>query len=61
MANRTFLPSAPNNVLWILAIIIGALGILARYLPIEGLSKYQWELLLVGFLLLVLGTSFRKM
>ena len=61
MANRTFLPSAPNNVLWIIAILIGAVGILARYIPIEGLAKYQWEMLLIGFLLLVLGTSFRRM
>ncbi|MDQ3016766.1 MAG: hypothetical protein M3R25_08650 [Bacteroidota bacterium] len=61
MANRTFLPSAPNNVLWILALIVGILGILAHYVPIEPLSGYSWEMLLIGFILLVLGTSFRRM
>lgn len=61
MANRTFLPSAPNNVLWILALIIGVLGIIAHYIAIDPLSKYSWEMVMVGFILLLLGTSFRRM
>jgi len=60
MANRKFIPSAPNQTLWVVAIIVGFLGILGRYISIDILSKYNYEMLLVGFILLVIGTAFRK-
>ncbi len=60
MTKRSFLPSAPNKGLWIAAIIIGGLGILAHYVHIEELSKYNYEMLLIGFILLVVGTMFRN-
>ncbi len=60
MASKTFLPSAPNKGLWIAAIIIGLLGILVHFVPVDGLSKYNFELLLVGFILLAIGTTYRK-
>lgn len=61
MANRAFLPSAPNKTLWIIAILIGLLGIILHYFYVENLSEYNYEMLLIGFLLLVLGTTYRKM
>ncbi len=60
MFRNTFLPSAPNKTLWFLALLIGGLGILANYTHIEQLSKYNYQMLLIGFLLLVVGTTYRK-
>jgi len=60
MASKTFLPSAPNKGLWIAAIIIGLLGIVVHFVPVDGLSKYSFEMLLVGFILLAIGTTYRK-
>ncbi len=61
MANRSFLPSAPNKTLWIIAVLIGILGIIVHYFHVKGLSEYNYEMLLIGFLLLVLGTTYRRM
>ena len=60
MANRSFMPSAPNQTLWIAAIVVGILGILAHYSHIETVSKYNYEMLLIGFILLAIGTSYRR-
>ncbi len=60
MAKRKFLPSAPNKTVWILALIVGFLGILGHYFQIDILSKYNYEMLLIGFVLLAIGTTFRN-
>lgn len=60
MAKRAFLPSAPSMILWVIALVIGILGILVHYVRVEGLSKYNYEMLLIGFVLLVIGTAYRK-
>ena len=60
MANRSFMPSAPNQILWIAAMVVGILGILAHYSHIETVSKYNYEMLLIGFILLAIGTSYRR-
>ncbi len=60
MYKGTFMPSAPNKTLWFVALLIGGLGILAHYTPIEALSKYNYQMLLIGFILLVVGTAYRK-
>ncbi len=61
MATSSFSPSAPNRTLWILGVILGVVGILVHYYHVDKLSDYNYEMLLIGFLLLVLGTSFRRM
>ena len=61
MANKKFMPSAPNQTVWILALIVGFLGILGHYTRIDTLSKYNYEMLLIGFVLLAIGTAYRKM
>jgi hypothetical protein len=61
MSNRSFLPSAPNKTLWIIAILIGFVGIIVHYFHVDTLSQYSYEMLLIGFLLLVLGTTYRRM
>ena len=60
MFRKTFMPSAPNKTLWFLALLIGGLGILAHYTHIQELSKYNYQMLLIGFLLLAIGTAYRK-
>lgn len=60
MARRKFLPSAPNKTLWVVAIIFGILGILAHYVHLDELSHYNYEMLLIGFVLLAIGTTYRK-
>ena len=60
MAKRNFQPSAPNQTLWILALILGILGILGHYVRIDILSEYNYEMLLIGFILLAIGTTFRR-
>ena len=60
MANRKFMPSAPNQIVWVLALIVGILGILGHYTHLDILSKYNYEMLLFGFVLLAIGTTYRK-
>ncbi len=59
MARKKFMPSAPNQLLWAGALIIGFLGILGHYTSIDILSQYSYEFLLIGFILLVVGTTLR--
>lgn len=54
------MPSAPNQIVWIVALILGFLGILGHYTEIDVLPKYNYEMLLIGFILLVIGTAYRK-
>ena len=54
------MPSAPNQIIWAIALIVGFLGILGHYTNIDILSKYNYEMLLIGFILLVFGTTFRN-
>jgi len=60
MANRTFLPSAPNKGLWLVAAIIGIVGIVVHYVQVNQLSQYSFEMVLFGFVLLVIGTTYRN-
>lgn len=60
MANRKFMPSAPNQIVWAVALILGVLGILGHYTQIDLLSKYNYEMLLIGFILLAIGTTYRR-
>ena len=60
MARRSkFQPSAPAMTLWVIALVLGFLGILAHFTHIGELSKYNYEMLLLGFILLVFGTAYR--
>ena len=52
-------PSAPNNVLWTVALIAGILGIVGHLTPVNYLTEYSFMLVLAGFVLLAIGTSFK--
>jgi len=49
-------PSAPKVVTWWVAVILGALGILASLVTVPVLSGFAFWLLAIGFLLLALAT-----
>ncbi len=53
-------PSAPSKLIWILGLIFGILGILGHFASIDFLTVNNYWFLLVGFLLLALGTTFRE-
>ncbi|MEL7121865.1 MAG: hypothetical protein AAFO07_20625 [Bacteroidota bacterium] len=54
------IPNAPSRGIWILGSIAGLLGLASRYVDIPEVSTYQFELLAAGFVLLLLGTTFRN-
>jgi hypothetical protein len=59
MANSKFSPSAPTFPVWVAGVVLGVLAILANLIPIPALAAYSYEMLVVGFFLLVLGTSLK--
>ena len=52
-------PSAPLQITWIIGLICGILGIIGHYADVPFISEHNYLLLLVGFVALALGTSFR--
>jgi len=52
--------SAPSRGLWIAALVIGILGIVSHFVFIETLSEYSVWLIIIGFALLAIGTSFKN-
>lgn len=52
-------PSAPKKITWIIGIVAGLLGIIGHFAQVEILSEHSYTLLLVGFIALAVGTSFR--
>ena len=54
-------PSRPKTTVWLIGIIAGLLGIIGHYAIAPVITEYNYELLLVGFVALALGTSFKGM
>jgi len=52
-------PSAPNRSTWIVGLAAGILGIIGHFTQVQCLSEYNYELLLVGFIALALGTALK--
>jgi hypothetical protein len=48
--------NAPKVITWWISVIIGVLGIVAFFVTIPVLSAYAFWVVVVGFVLLVLGT-----
>ena len=48
--------SAPKRVTWWIAVIIGGLGILSRFISIPFVGGYAFTFVAIGFILLVLAT-----
>ena len=53
-------PSAPKKLTWILGLTAGILGIVGHYFNADVLTQYNYELLLGGFIVLAIGTTFRE-
>jgi len=54
-------PSAPQKVTWIIGLTSGILGIIGHYANVQILTEYNYMLLLIGFVALALGTTFREL
>ncbi|MBS1787632.1 MAG: hypothetical protein JST85_07920 [Acidobacteria bacterium] len=52
--------NAPTQLLWLISVIVGGLGILAKYVHIDPLTKYSFELVALGFVILVIATLLKK-
>ena len=52
--------SAPTQILWVLAVIIGTCGIIGHLTSVNYLTEYKFVLVMIGFILLVIGTLFKK-
>ncbi len=54
-------PSAPKKITWIIGLVAGILGIIGHFAQIQVLTEYNYELLLIGFAVLAIGTTFREL
>jgi energy-converting hydrogenase Eha subunit C len=52
--------NAPTQALWLISVILGGLGILSHFVRIDTISRYSFELLAIGFVILVVGTLLRR-
>jgi len=51
--------NAPKEGLWLLAVILGVLGILGRLVLIDGISLYSFWLVAMAFAILAIGTKMK--
>jgi hypothetical protein len=49
--------SAPKQITWIIAVILGIVGILGQYGVVAAASAYASWLLIIGWALLAIGTA----
>ena len=52
-------PSAPTKVVWIIGLLCGILGIVGHYFQVDFLTEYNYILLMIGFIALAIGTTFK--
>jgi len=53
--------SAPKQVTWLVAVVVGVAGILANFVTIPVLSGISFWLVVVGFVLLALATLLKDL
>ena len=51
--------SAPKQIVWMIAVVLGVLGILGYFVTIPFASAYAFWLVTIGFALLVSGTALK--
>jgi hypothetical protein len=54
-------PSAPKKITWIIGLTLGILGIIGHYARVQILTEYNYALLLSGFIVLALATTFKEL
>ena len=52
-------PSSPKQITWIIGLVTGIAGIIGHYASVPMLTEYNYPLLLIGFIILAAGTTFR--
>ncbi len=52
--------NAPTQMLWLIAVILGGVGILSHFVKIQTISQYSFELVALGFIILVIATLLKK-
>ena len=52
-------PTTPKKIIWIIGLASGIGGIIGHYAQVQILTEYNYMLLLIGFTVLAIGTSFR--
>ncbi|MBX3004889.1 MAG: hypothetical protein KF821_03560 [Anaerolineales bacterium] len=57
-SNKGLVLSAPKEVTWVIAVIIGSLGILTQ-LGVLSVGISAFGLVLIGFVLLAIATAFK--
>lgn len=53
--------NAPKKIIWIIALVLGLLGIIAALVTIPVLSSISFWLVAIGWLLLILATYLKGM
>ena len=51
--------SAPTQMVWVIALVLGILGVLGKFMLIPVVSANAFWLVTLGFAVLVLGTAFK--
>ncbi len=51
--------SAPKKLTWLIAVLLGLIGIVAHLVPLGIVSCYSFWILAVGMILLVLSTAMK--
>ncbi len=54
-------PSTPKKITWIIGMLCGILGIIGHYARVQILTEYNYTLLLIGFIVLAVGTTFKEL
>jgi hypothetical protein len=52
--------SAPTQGIWLVAMILGVLGIVARFVVINYVTAYSFWFVAFAFILLAIGTTYRR-
>ncbi|MEZ7497512.1 hypothetical protein QO200_02020 [Flavobacterium sp. Arc3] len=53
-------PSAPKRITWIIGLICGILGIIGHFSNVPILTEHNYTLLLIGFVVLAVGTTLKE-
>jgi hypothetical protein len=51
--------NAPTQALWLIAVILGVLGIVGKFVTVAFVSTYAFWLLAIGFVVLMFGTMMK--
>lgn len=52
-------PSTPKQITWIIGLICGIAGIIGHYANVPVLTENNYLLLVIGFVALAVGTTFK--